>query len=62
MHPRDVSGLVVAGTASFHVPGCRLVDGREATAYLTPAEAVERRLKPCRVCSPETATTEVTVL
>jgi hypothetical protein len=59
--PGDVSGLVVAGTASYHVPGCRLVDGREATAYLTPAEAVERSLKPCRVCQPEAATTEVTV-
>jgi hypothetical protein len=54
--PRDVSGLVVAGSASYHVPGCRLVDGREETNYLTPAEAQERELKPCRVCSPETAT------
>lgn len=59
--PGDVSGLVVAGTASYHVPGCRLVDGREETTYLTPVEAGERGLKACRVCQPETATTEVTV-
>ena len=58
--PRDLSGLVVAGTASYHVPGCRLVDGREETGYLTPAEARERELKACRVCQPDAAT-EVTV-
>ena len=59
--PQDLSGLVVAGSASYHVPGCRLVDGREATGYLTPAEARERELKACRVCQPELATTDVTV-
>lgn len=59
--PQDLSGLVVAGTASYHVPGCRLVDGREATAYLTPAEARAQLLKACRVCQPETATTDITV-
>lgn len=59
--PRDLSGLVVAGTASYHVPGCRLVDGREETTYLTPAEAAGRGLKGCRVCQPDSATTEVTV-
>ena len=51
--PRDVSGLVVAGTASFHTPGCRLVDGREQVTYLTPGEARAANLKPCRVCKPE---------
>ncbi len=59
--PGDLSGLVVAGTASYHVPGCRLVDGREETSFLTPAEAAGRGLKPCRVCQPEAATTEVTI-
>jgi hypothetical protein len=59
--PSDVSGLVVAGTASYHVPGCRLVDGREETSYLTPAEAQERELKACRVCQPESSPTNVTV-
>jgi len=59
--PGDLSGLVVAGTASYHVPGCRLVDGREETTYLTPGEAAERGLKACRVCQPDQASTEVTV-
>lgn len=54
--PADASGLVVAGTASFHTPDCRLVDGREETQLLTPAEATEAGLKACRVCQPETAT------
>ncbi len=53
--PQDLSGLVVAGTASYHAPGCRLVDGREETGYLTPAEARARALKACRVCQPDTA-------
>jgi len=54
--PVDASGLVAAGTASYHEPGCRLVDGRETTTYLTPAEAVGRGLKACRVCTPAGAT------
>ncbi len=53
--PQDLSGLVVAGTASYHVPGCRLVDGREETGYLSPAEARSRSLKACRVCQPDAA-------
>ena len=53
--PRDLTGLVVAGSASYHVPGCRLVDGREEVAYLTPDEARARYLAPCRVCQPESS-------
>jgi hypothetical protein len=59
--PQDASGLVIAGTASYHVPGCRLVDGREETSYLTPDEARANDLKPCRVCQPEAAQTNVTI-
>jgi len=59
--PGDVSGLVVAGSASYHMTGCRLVDGREETSYLTPAEARGRDLKACRVCQPDTATTDVSI-
>ena len=59
--PGDLSGLVVAGSASYHVPGCRLVDGREETGYLTPAEAQSRELKACRVCQPDAAAADVTL-
>ncbi len=51
--PRDLGGLVVAGSASYHTPGCRLVDGREEVDYLTPEEARARFLQACRVCQPE---------
>ena len=59
--PSDVDGLFAAGTTSYHRPGCRLVDGREEVAYVTAEEAAARQLTPCRVCQPETATTNVTV-
>ena len=54
--PPTVDGLFVAGTASYHVPGCRLVDGREETTYVTATEAADADLKPCRVCQPQAAT------
>jgi hypothetical protein len=54
--PVDANGLFAAGTASYHQPSCRLVDGREEVTYVTAAEAASRALKPCRVCLPESAT------
>lgn len=57
--PKDLTGLVVAGSASYHVPGCRLVDGREEVDYLTPEEAQARFLQPCRVCQPESSNVSV---
>ncbi|MDP9183555.1 MAG: hypothetical protein M3P04_12360 [Actinomycetota bacterium] len=59
--PSDASGLVVAGTASYHNPDCRLVDGREATQLLTADEAESSGLKACRVCQPQSARTNVTI-
>jgi hypothetical protein len=59
--PSDVDGLFAAGTASYHVPGCRLVDGREEISYVTAEEAQAADLKPCRVCQPQLAGTNVTV-
>jgi hypothetical protein len=59
--PSDASGLVIAGTASFHAPGCRLVDGREETNFLTAEEAIANGLKACRICQPTSTPTNVTV-
>lgn len=59
--PRDLRGLVAAGSASYHRPECRLVDGREDVTYLTPDEARARFLNPCRVCAPD-QTSNVTTL
>ena len=51
--PSDVSGLVAAGSTSYHRPDCRIVDGRDETEFLTPVEANERGLSPCRICAPD---------
>ncbi|MGZ6826675.1 MAG: hypothetical protein ACXVGH_07765 [Mycobacteriales bacterium] len=59
--PADVEGLYAAGSASFHKPGCRLVDGREEVSYVTASEAAARSLKACRVCQPSSTGTDVTV-
>jgi hypothetical protein len=44
------SGLVLAGSAAYHLPDCRLVDGSEA--YVTPDAAEDSGLRPCRLCAP----------
>ena len=51
--PRDLSGLVAAGTTSYHRPDCRMVEGRDDTEFLTPAEASQRNLSACRSCAPD---------
>src|SRR3954453_2406816 len=51
--PRDVSGLVAAGSTAYHRPDCRLVEGREETEFLTPTEAGARGLTACRICAPD---------
>ena len=53
--PASADGLFAAGTASYHRPDCRLVDGREEITYVTAGEAVSRDLTACRVCKPEAA-------
>ena len=53
--PADASDLVVAGTSSYHLPTCRLVDGRGGSDYLTAEEARSRSLSACRVCKPQGA-------
>jgi hypothetical protein len=57
--PSDVSGLVVAGAASYHRSDCRLAEGRADAELLTPAEATERGLAPCRICRPDAAEIEL---
>ena len=50
--PSNADGLFAAGSASFHRPDCRLVDGRDDVNYLTGEESTARGLKACRVCQP----------
>jgi hypothetical protein len=56
--PRDLSGLVAAGSSAYHRPECRLVEGREDTEFLTPREASARGLTSCRICTPEAVETQ----
>lgn len=44
--------LVIAGSASFHLPACRLVSRREGAARIPRDEAESAGLEPCRVCNP----------
>ena len=49
------SGLVVAGSDSYHRPDCTLVQGQSDVATMTVAEAREGGRTPCRVCNPDDA-------
>jgi hypothetical protein len=50
------TGTVLAGSASFHRPDCRLIEGQAGLEPMTVDEARARGRAPCRVCSPETET------
>lgn len=46
---------VVAGRASYHRPGCKLVEARNDLQAMGAASAVDRGLAPCRICDPRPA-------
>lgn len=48
----ESSGLVLAGSASFHTPGCRVLEGRSGLPLIPVEEALARDLSPCRTCDP----------
>jgi hypothetical protein len=45
-------GMVVVGRSSFHLPDCRLVQGKETMDTATIEDAQARGLNACRVCEP----------
>ena len=45
-------GLVVAGASSYHLPDCHLAEGRQDAEFITPEDAEDRGLRPCRICKP----------
>jgi hypothetical protein len=49
-----VGSQVVAGRTTYHNADCHLIEGRTDLQLLTPGEAAERGLAPCRICGPET--------
>jgi hypothetical protein len=46
--------LVVAGKSTYHLPGCRLVEGKTDVDFVSVEVAKLNGLSPCRVCSPPT--------
>jgi hypothetical protein len=49
---RSDGELVVAGSASFHRPDCRLAKGRSEARLIDVATAMDLGLTPCRICNP----------
>jgi hypothetical protein len=47
------SGAFVAGSSTYHRPGCRLVQGRNDLPFISRAEAASGKLRACRVCKPD---------
>ena len=44
---------VIGGSSSYHRPDCQLLEGQAGAIPMTRADAVERGLTRCRICSPE---------
>jgi hypothetical protein len=44
--------LAVDGGSAYHRPSCRLVSGKPSASALSPKEAAQRGLAPCRLCEP----------
>jgi hypothetical protein len=53
------TGEVLAGTDSYHLPGCALVAGQEDATPMSAADAIAAGLAPCRVCRPDQQPAEV---
>jgi hypothetical protein len=55
--PRAViaNGQVIAGSASYHRPDCRLVKEKQGLPVMDESAAAASGLTPCRVCHPEMA-------
>ncbi|MGH9186407.1 MAG: hypothetical protein ACRD0U_11425 [Acidimicrobiales bacterium] len=51
-------GIVIAGRSTYHVPTCRLVEGRDDLQAMNPEAATQRGLTPCRICKPRAGTLE----
>ena len=43
---------VLAGTRTYHRPGCRVVEGRDGLQPMSEAVAEARGLAACRICDP----------
>ena len=49
----NLNGHVVAGKSTYHLPTCRVVDGRlQDFRFVEPKQADQMGLSPCRICKP----------
>ena len=44
--------MVIAGRSTYHLPTCRLVEHRTDLQAMSPEDARDRGLSPCRICKP----------
>jgi hypothetical protein len=49
----DDGTAVVAGRTTYHRPTCRLVEGRRDLQVMSPSDAGDKGLAPCRICEPQ---------
>jgi hypothetical protein len=50
--PAGPAGAVVAGKSTYHLPTCRLVEGKADVDLVSVEVARLQGLSPCRVCNP----------
>jgi len=48
-------GNFIAGEHTYHLPSCRLLEGRDDLPRITKERATKLKLSACRVCHPEGA-------
>ena len=44
--------VALSGTASYHRPGCPMVEGKQGAAVMAPSTVRKRGLEPCPLCEP----------
>ncbi len=55
--PEEERDRVAAGRTTYHRQDCHLVEGRDDLQVMSPTDARERGLAPCRICNPHRAET-----
>lgn len=56
----DTGVRVVVLNATYHVPSCRVLDGRAGLRRIAPSAAASLGFAPCRVCQPDPEVPAVT--
>jgi hypothetical protein len=46
------SFVALSGTATYHRPGCPMVEGKSGASVMAPSTVRKRGLEPCPLCEP----------